>query len=1217
MFHRSSRTNHGSGLILSLGILALLAVMATTFITLMRINTRLSRVYTDEFATELLAAGVENYCLAVLQDDQDRTLYKYENRDQAVGGRDRWQGMGNYSSGDSAAETDFRMSIPGRNTDWWAASKNRYATVASNDVWYHSASDGYVETALYDASAGHREWPQSSFGGESYDFCIVDKNDCVILDPVQQNQLARYYAYVSGNHNGLDDDMDGWTDPNYMYGANGDPPVVGWYFPDAGYNEVYALTRYHHDSAYFLTHGRSCHLHPGGKLTGAFRLPGGASWRWAAKMGVPEERYVNLNAAGNVFRTASYLNNMDGRDLHAVNGDSTTSAEHLGLLSWRGYPGEYFYESGTFPSRFNAVQYSPYQIDPYRAVGLPYHSIPYRPTDSSNVQTYCDEKVDPTRAERAAPELVRARWGPDGVPADGNPRWRIGWRRDGATYYKLPSPDNPMGDDHYFGAAEAFNHQSEDIVPGTSRVLGAMLTAANGDVNQARLDFGRARGYLSTSGCDTILRGKIWPGEGYAYPGDWRHIDILRKININMIGAKGGENLPGEDGTVKTLWANRRVQEQQRLYYMVKAMLDWSGTPSASHEACQLVASLADMVDRDHEETYYPAPDGSANWALGVEKHPVLNEVVFYSKSAANTPNYELFRIRVELYNPWENIPWIPDADEAFDISDYILKIAGHAYPLADLTRYTTDPNVPMGLVSVVPKIGADGMYGDPFDGTAEKLTWSRFAHLGWASNWPPGLTRLELEGTDFSGVTVELWKPLYGDADLHVPVTPGKVEMVNNRKCVLVDRTPSMQLVRPYGGTTGLAGPASSYPIYLGIYRRWDPMNARIYEDVDAGVLAGLHDKSNLLWCPRWNLGNFPTLGRPNTEYPANASTTAPPGSGTSPYGYDRVFEVNYKMPDGDLPSVGWLGELFQANCAQDGPLTWVHSKAQRPIEPNAWQKYYYSNILETAKLDLFRPWDKIRNLHLYDMFTVWDPMHDGIDNDRDGAIDEADTGCQAGDLGGPEVRVYGTIDVNHCGGRILATLWPGQRVPAVYGLQDHGVNRERAHSTHVSSDWVCYGPRDSIGDMLLIDDVMLHPGSDLGRFTTGGSAGVVYKSSRNLTTGNYWGSGMYGGYDDDGDGITDERDERDFWFTQAANFMTTRSNTFTIEIVAQIAEAPYYPGRKFRRGAYKSLRVYSQKHLILLADRSSTLRIDPYGRCDFTGPVRVLARRWGHERK
>ncbi|HUW55823.1 MAG TPA: hypothetical protein VMZ92_04255, partial [Planctomycetota bacterium] len=550
MFPGRQVRGRGSGLILALGILALLAVMATTFIALMRINTRLSRVYTDELVTEMLASGVANYCLSVLKDDQDRTLYKYENRDQAIGGGSR---------------NSDRMSLRGRSTDWWAPGGHRYGTPASNDVWMHSASEGYVESGLYGV-AGHYEGQQASFGGGGNDFCIVDRNDHIVLDPADQNQTERYYAYVAGNRNGLDDDRDGITDPDYVYGI---------------YNgELYALQDYHYDQTYFLTYGWTCYLHPGGKLSGTHRLVGGPAWRWSAKMGVLEERYLNLNAIGNNERLVGLarLNNLDGRGLHAVNGDASVASNHLGLLAWKGYPNEYHYELG-FPKKFNAVQYSPYQLDPCRLLTLDFQ-------DFGGDEQFGNSKVlELTDVRPMAEEWVRRRWGADSLPADGGDRWRIGWRRDGATYCKLPSPDNPMGDDHYFGASEALNHQNEDIVPGTSRVFATMLEAAGGDFDAARYTFGRARAFLSTHGCDTILRGKIWPGEGYAYPGDWRHIDILRKININMLGAKGGENLPGEDGALKAQWAAGRLQEQRRLYYMVKAMLDWSGTPSASHEA--------------------------------------------------------------------------------------------------------------------------------------------------------------------------------------------------------------------------------------------------------------------------------------------------------------------------------------------------------------------------------------------------------------------------------------------------------------------------------------------------------------------------------------------------------------------------------------------------------------------------------------------------------
>ena len=229
----------------------------------------------------------------------------------------------------------------------------------------------------------------------------------------------------------------------------------------------------------------------------------------------------------------------------------------------------------------------------------------------------------------------------------------------------------------------------------------------------------------------------------------------------------------------------------KRLYYMLRALLKWSDTPDPELKACQLLASLADMVDIDQDETYFPAPDGSGVWALGVEKSPVLNEVVFYSASA-KVPDFGLDQLRIELCNPFENIPWIPDDDESFDISDYFLKVNEHVYRLGALVQFGWED---LGkAVNRVRRIGADGLYGDPGDSTAERMSWSRFVHAGWTSGWPGDIPREEMRG----GLRFELWKPLRGAAALHVPLDPGKVEVIGDQKCICVDRTPTLFLVDP-----------------------------------------------------------------------------------------------------------------------------------------------------------------------------------------------------------------------------------------------------------------------------------------------------------------------------------------------------------------------------------------------------------------------------------
>jgi len=93
----------------------------------------------------------------------------------------------------------------------------------------------------------------------------------------------------------------------------------------------------------------------------------------------------------------------------------------------------------------------------------------------------------------------------------------------------------------------------------------------------------------------------------------------------------------------------------------------------------------------------------------------------------------------------------------------------------------------------------------------------------------------------------------------------------------------------------------------------------------------------------------------------------------------------------------------------------------------------------------------------------------------------------------------------------------------------------------------------------------------------------------------------------DDDGDGIADERDERDMVFTWVANYLTTRANVFEIDVNARVCQPYYHPGRKLPYHSYKSHREFARKQLIGILDRSTILRVNPNGTCDFTGPVEI----------
>ncbi len=108
----------------------------------------------------------------------------------------------------------------------------------------------------------------------------------------------------------------------------------------------------------------------------------------------------------------------------------------------------------------------------------------------------------------------------------------------------------------------------------------------------------------------------------------------------------------------------------------------------------------------------------------------------------------------------------------------------------------------------------------------------------------------------------------------------------------------------------------------------------------------------------------------------------------------------------------------------------------------------------------------------------------------------------------------------------------------------------------------------------------------------------------------------------DDDGDGIFDERDERDMLFTWVANHLTTRSNVFHIDLIIDICRPPSYPQydgekRKLPMQAYKSARSITHKQVLGILDRSTCLRILPDGRCEFTGPIDVRMLRFSDDKR
>ncbi|KPK99971.1 MAG: hypothetical protein AMK75_06105, partial [Planctomycetes bacterium SM23_65] len=815
----------GSGLIIALGVLAMLSIMATTFVTLMRLDTRVTANYVDDLRCEMLANGMLNYFKGLLRDDLDRTWGKYENRDSGVGA----VGWTWSASGGTIATV-----IPGLET-------SQYGTPICNDFWFNPPYTewthwGGLFTGEFEESGVHQ---QSFAGGTSYSHGVVaryhDADHSRDFDMWVGRTLVKRAAdgtilHVSHPTGGVEMDFDGDGDPS--------PPCNG--NSGAFWEEENSDTRWYYDTAPFVLFSGQTYFYPGTTITGEQALGGGTFWRWAVKLGVAHGSYLNLNTAGNLLgKNTSYLNNIGGLNLRAQRAvdEATTQidTQHLGRLQWKGFAGEFEYNRGGFPMFYDEIGDHPsqvsleklFKIDTYAGLDVPGWLL----------RSMGDLDLDRQKAR----QLIAYRLGPNGAPGDGSDRYKPGWRQDGATYYRCASPENPLGDDRFFGVNDVIEHDRSVDHPWTSAIASILEDE----------EWRKLRPYVTMWSTDTILRGKIWPGEGNSYPGDWRHIDILKRVNINMIGARGPDGLPHEDAALKSRWAAKREREQNRLYYMLVAGMQFANRPNPEQTACQFIASLCDMVDRDRDETYYAAPTGTA-WAVGVEKHPVINEVVIFIRNA-NSSSYEPRWLRFELYNPMENIPWIPDALEGYDISEYRLEINGNYWRLGDLWVFSHDDF--QTKQHKVGTIGADGLYGYPGDGTAEKKSWSRYVHIGWETDWPIQVTKTDL----VNGLNVKLWKPLHGTAALNVPVSAEKVEMVLGQKCICVDRTPLMKMMPPL--TSG-GGPGGSERNFTGCYRRWDPQNAKIYG-------TPTDEKSNLVWVPGWGPAVFATLGKPNVGYP------------------------------------------------------------------------------------------------------------------------------------------------------------------------------------------------------------------------------------------------------------------------------------------------------------------------------------------------------------
>ena len=231
--------------------------------------------------------------------------------------------------------------------------------------------------------------------------------------------------------------------------------------------------------------------------------------------------------------------------------------------------------------------------------------------------------------------------------------------------------------------------------------------------------------------------------------------------------------------------------------------------------------------------------------------------------------------------------------------------------------------------------------------------------------------------------------------------------------------------------------------------------------------------------------------------------------------------------------------------SLGEPGHLLSVGYGTQSSYTSNALYATSGTNTVDSAKLDLgTSPATLIPNY-----FTILDPKNDGIDDDGDGAIG-TDTGLQADDIDGPEIQVPGRININTAASNVLAAL-PGTSASISFGSWSATVQAARGYS-------------------LISKILAARPISTVGTITT--IAGMDYFGTD--------------GIDNDGDGLVDEKDEKDLMYNAISNLITTHSNVFAVYVTARIVNSD-------------ASQTFATRKLVAIIDRSVT-------------PVKIRYLRW-----
>ena len=621
----------------------------------------------------------------------------------------------------------------------------------------------------------------------------------------------------------------------------------------------------------------------------------------------------------------------------------------------------------------------------------------------------------------------------------------------------------------------------------------------------------------------------------------------------------------------------------------VTAQLQKAGFSSGT--ATQLAVHIKDYLDADNDITAYGTPT-----MYGLEAHPFINEL-YHTGTNSTMPRQSL----IELYNPFNTAIGTNTMSVNGSKMDFVLKVTKTQRYIKvifncgwdwgtvtttlcpiDTTSFSIQPRgyVVLGYGTQNTAITLTGTQTVPnfdiydFDNNdvpqavSVELLGSSSA-LNTGTNGPflildradPNAYNNTLRGNDVLWLLYQLIAYLYwktqapgSGEDTHAfesllnrsgegtwygdTMTSDSTQSGNNALTNLVEPDTGTSVVWS-PGSNGIDGAISELTSLISATTD----NSQINADTEAKIIADTQviiDRLNRMRCAstftpvRASKGERknPLVERVDNWGTATIHTIG--GTNTSYTSYYSVPGHQYELKqlmvaNKNMISLGEVGNLLTIGYGTQSSYT-----------NNSLYNITGSNTVDNAKLSLTS--GTATNIPEY--FTILDPKNDTIDDDADGAVG-TDTGIQTGDIDGPEIQVPGRININTAPSSVLAAL-PG------------------------TSTTTSMGTWSTLQGSLITNIINSRPYNKIGALPA--VTGMDYLATD--------------GKDNDGDGIVDDKEEKDLIFAAISNQITTHSNIFAVYVTARIVNS-------------NATQTYAEKKLVALVDRSVT-------------PIKVRYFRW-----